>query len=640
MTKQKSWGKDWNKAQSLKGVIYSSLFLMLLLFFTSYVSAVLLDNPSYPKIRPVVTTGSSGLFSDLDFTGTSGFSDLVDDTGGAGSDGNNYTTAIAFTGSSTKTLNIARFGASNLTATFTDNTGTDTNNYLSSVTATNGSIKVFTFNRDGLSPLYVSIDDVDTVLNETSVDVYVSNNGYLTNTVNTSYYLASNPLNFINNTVNSSYYLTSNPAGYITNTVNASYYLASNPNGYITNTVNTSYYLASNPAGYVSDKVNTSYYLASNPSNYITDGNTNWDNNYGFTVINATSITCSGNDKISAYNNATGVFTCTTDQTGAGSGDNASWNESLGNSLYYLRTDFDILDYVFTSTLDEYATRHSFNSTQFNSTVTYSNVSIKESWLDSLYVRLSSIVTLVGNWTLDKPSYSTTAQANALYKPVGIETYNSTANGFNKTFADGLYKPLSTPIPSITTTTCTGNDKVSGINNATGVVTCTTDQTGAGGGRTLINSSTLAANNSVIFVNYTKGTYKVIEYEVFVNITNAAAVIQLRLNGNTTANYAWSKLVAATSTTGTGATNCSLDTTASQLRRNFNIQLFDEYINQPKMVNYQGGTLGATAAAAPLLLHGGCVLYDTTSNITSISIIPNTGTALFGIGSYIKVYGS
>jgi hypothetical protein len=35
---------------------------------------------------------------------------------------------------------------------------------------------------------------------------------------------------------------------------------------------------------------------------------------------------------------------------------------------------------------------------------------------------------------------------------------------------------------NISTTTCGGNDKVSGINNATGIVTCTADQTGTGSG--------------------------------------------------------------------------------------------------------------------------------------------------------------
>src|SRR3990167_3814544 len=37
---------------------------------------------------------------------------------------------------------------------------------------------------------------------------------------------------------------------------------------------------------------------------------------------------------------------------------------------------------------------------------------------------------------------------------------------------------------NLTTTTCSGTDKVSAINNATGAVTCSTDQTSAGGGNT------------------------------------------------------------------------------------------------------------------------------------------------------------
>lgn len=38
----------------------------------------------------------------------------------------------------------------------------------------------------------------------------------------------------------------------------------------------------------------------------------------GTTFPNASTTTCSGTDKFSSYSNATGVFTCTTDQTGAG----------------------------------------------------------------------------------------------------------------------------------------------------------------------------------------------------------------------------------------------------------------------------------------------------------------------------------
>src|SRR3989344_2867870 len=37
--------------------------------------------------------------------------------------------------------------------------------------------------------------------------------------------------------------------------------------------------------------INGTLYLASNPSGYITDGNTNWDNTYGFVTSAVTSVT-------------------------------------------------------------------------------------------------------------------------------------------------------------------------------------------------------------------------------------------------------------------------------------------------------------------------------------------------------------
>ncbi len=86
------------------------------------------------------------------------------------------------------------------------------------------------------------------------------------------------------------------------------------------------------------------YYLASNPSNFISDGNTNWDNSYGF----------------------------------------INWGEATNGTL------------ALTSSLSNYATN----------------------------VKVDSI----GNWTLDKTSYSTTSQANALYYAINNPSgfYNST----------------------------------------------------------------------------------------------------------------------------------------------------------------------------------------------------------------------
>ena len=54
-------------------------------------------------------------------------------------------------------------------------------------------------------------------------------------------------------------------------------------------------------------------------------------------ILNASTTTCSGNDKFSAYNNATGIFTCTADQTSAGGGDGTgSWVNSSTNTTTYV----------------------------------------------------------------------------------------------------------------------------------------------------------------------------------------------------------------------------------------------------------------------------------------------------------------
>jgi hypothetical protein len=51
-------------------------------------------------------------------------------------------------------------------------------------------------------------------------------------------------------------------------------------------------------------------------------------------VPNASTITCGGTDKISAYNNASGVFTCSADQTGAASGTPfTGWNGTSADNV-------------------------------------------------------------------------------------------------------------------------------------------------------------------------------------------------------------------------------------------------------------------------------------------------------------------
>ena len=97
--------------------------------------------------------------------------------------------------------------------------------------------------------------------------------------------------------------------------------------------------------------------------------------NVNGTYINASSTTCSGTDKFSAYNNATGVFTCTTDSTSAGG------NIKSGGRPYLYNDSTTIYgnDSYINST---YPKRDDINSTQFLSTST--NITLDEAWINSL----------------------------------------------------------------------------------------------------------------------------------------------------------------------------------------------------------------------------------------------------------------
>jgi len=150
----------------------------------------------------------------------------------------------------------------------------------------------------------------------------------------------------------------------------------------------------------------------------------------------------------------------------------------LGNSYsYYNSTDFSINDYATSVELTSvgnwsedksgYSTTteanalykdigvETYNSTSndFNETYadtvyqpigSYLTVEADPLWTanSTLYSKITDLTSYVGNWTLDKGDYSTTTEANALYKDIGIQTWNETFALFNKTYADTLYYDL------------------------------------------------------------------------------------------------------------------------------------------------------------------------------------------------------
>jgi hypothetical protein len=143
----------------------------------------------------------------------------------------------------------------------------------------------------------------------------------------------------------------------------------------------------------------------SNTNSVIIEGNkTTYNNNsyYNITgaITNASSITCAGTDKLSAFNNATGLFTCTTDDTTATGLSSAEVNNTINNYLgsanaSYLTTS--------NSTYDSYALNVSRNWTLdahnnwgswwFNQTANLvlsgDNASWNESYANTLYTNKS-----------------------------------------------------------------------------------------------------------------------------------------------------------------------------------------------------------------------------------------------------------
>jgi hypothetical protein len=160
-----------------------------------------------------------------------------------------------------------------------------------------------------------------------------------------------------------------------------------------------------------------------------------WENE----LFKANSLTCSGTDKFSAFNNQTGTFTCSTDN-----GDSSGFSKinNVGSGTIKL--------------------------VQTNSSST-ANIKSLASGQGITLTNGTTSGTIATNFKID-------TQSSALdYQIIGFD--NSTGDFTRNQF-------------SVNTITCSGTDKISAINNVTGAVTCSSDQTGSGG------SASLATINS------------------------------------------------------------------------------------------------------------------------------------------------
>jgi hypothetical protein len=91
-------------------------------------------------------------------------------------DQNNYTTSVGITGTTTKTIRIARTGMANITGAFTD-IDTDTSNYTNSAVFTNGSTVTLTLGRVGMSNIVAQFNNSNVFYSENSP--YLSLSGYV-----------------------------------------------------------------------------------------------------------------------------------------------------------------------------------------------------------------------------------------------------------------------------------------------------------------------------------------------------------------------------------------------------------------------------------------------------------------------------
>lgn len=222
----------------------------------------------------------------------------------------------------------------------------------------------------------------------------------------------------------------------IWNATNSSYEYWTNAS--LTNTYNSTYDALKtdnaswNESRYMSiwNATNESYYLKSNPMGFYNTTTLPYKSD-----ANASTITCSGTDKISAYDNATGVLTCSADATGEGG--NSSWNETYYRSIWnatnasYEYWTNSSLTNTYNSTYDALVTDNaSWNEAMargiFALTGEGGNASWNESHADTLYYSITNPDSFIATETDPKWSanYSTVAFNNSGYYNITAQTCN------------------------------------------------------------------------------------------------------------------------------------------------------------------------------------------------------------------------
>jgi DNA-binding transcriptional MerR regulator len=262
--------------------------------------------------------------------------------GSVGVDTNNYTTSIAFSGTTTKTLTLSRDGLIDLTADFTDLdttytagaglnlvdtqfsldmstfTGWDQNIWdditvdnLATAAAAAGFITDGNTNWDN-SYGFITADSTDLLTNKSgNISMWTNDAGYLTNADIGSFVSFADTLTWDLNVFDD--LDTASVSAIITSAIGTTLQGYNVDTSFLGQSIDTSELDAASFATWdqnIWDDITVdNLATAAAAAGFITDGNTNWDNSYGFITADSTDLLTNKSGNISMWTNDAGYLT-------------------------------------------------------------------------------------------------------------------------------------------------------------------------------------------------------------------------------------------------------------------------------------------------------------------------------------------
>ena len=273
----------------------------------------------------------------------------------------------------------------------------------------------------------------------------------------------------------------------------------------------------------ISQWTNDSVYITTSTNlgilNFSTSSISQWVNNSGYittSTYNLGSKVCSGSDKFSSIS-ATGTLLCTTDETGAGANGTVTTSSAVSINHFPYWVSNGGLNGTSTLTAQGTGINASGTITQSGTAVMLQGANIS---LLTNNAGFSSSTGANPTASLGLTAINGTALtfmrsdgAPALSQSIaptwtGLHIFSNTST-FNAQVTLGsstanriLITDANKNIISSANSeqACTGNDKISTI-SATGTVTCTTDQTGAGGSTSTLNITVMSGVIATNMVN-------------------------------------------------------------------------------------------------------------------------------------------